>query len=105
MSASSFTGHLCVRIKSAEGLEPTAFIQRLPGITLTTLDPYAEVSVDDRILGKTTTKPKTLSPVWEQEEFREPVRKTLDINIFRCSSCISNYIYVHILSKTAGLSS
>lgn len=70
MSTKSFTGTIYVRINSAENLEPTAFIQRLPGITLTTLDPYAEVSVDDRILGKTATRAKTLSPAWTSEEFR-----------------------------------
>ncbi|XP_039248655.1 protein kinase C-like 1B [Styela clava] len=70
-----FSGTFTVRIKGADKLEPTAFIKRLPGISVTTLDPYVEVSVDDKVIGKTSTKPKTLSPEWTEEEFREQVHE------------------------------
>uniref|UniRef100_H2YRI1 Protein kinase C n=1 Tax=Ciona savignyi TaxID=51511 RepID=H2YRI1_CIOSA len=31
------------------------------------LDPYVEINIDDHIIGKTSTKSKTLSPIWEEE--------------------------------------
>lgn len=67
-----FTGNLILKVNHANNLEPTAYIKRLPGINVTTLDPYMEINIDDRIIGKSGTKPKTLSPEWN-EEFREQV--------------------------------
>uniref|UniRef100_H2YRH4 Protein kinase C n=1 Tax=Ciona savignyi TaxID=51511 RepID=H2YRH4_CIOSA len=63
----SFSGTVNVKLNEASDLRPTAFSKRLPGITVSTLDPYVEINIDDHIIGKTSTKSKTLSPIWEEE--------------------------------------
>uniref|UniRef100_H2YRH8 Protein kinase C n=1 Tax=Ciona savignyi TaxID=51511 RepID=H2YRH8_CIOSA len=62
-----FSGTVNVKLNEASDLRPTAFSKRLPGITVSTLDPYVEINIDDHIIGKTSTKSKTLSPIWEEE--------------------------------------
>lgn len=42
------------------------------------LDPYISIDVDDTLLGRTTTKQKTLKPVWN-EEFTTEVRNGQNI--------------------------
>ena len=68
-----FKGLAQFRILEATDLKPTAFAQRLGGLlSVTTLDTYVEVNVDDHVVGKTAIKPKSLSPVWN-EEFSDDV--------------------------------
>ena len=67
-----FSGTIIVRINEAINLKPSAVTKRLPGLSLSTLDPYVEINIDDFVIGKTATKQKTLSPVWE-EEFSDQV--------------------------------
>ena len=69
---SHFTGTAQVRVIEAVDLKPTAFSKRLPGINVSTLDTYVEVSIDGHVIGKTSVRPKTLSPVWN-EEFADEV--------------------------------
>ncbi|CAK8695139.1 protein kinase C-like 1B [Clavelina lepadiformis] len=70
---SHFTGTAQVRVIEAVDLKPTAFSKRLPGINVSTLDTYVEVSIDGHVIGKTSVRPKTLSPVWN-EEFADEVQ-------------------------------
>ena len=65
MSGFSGIAHIC--IVEATNLKPTAFSKRLPGVNVSTLDSYVEISVDDQIVGKTSIKLKSLSPVWNEE--------------------------------------
>jgi len=68
-----FTGLAQFRILEATDLKPTAFAKRLGGIlSVSTLDTYVELNVDDHVAGKTSIKPKSLSPVWN-EEFSDEV--------------------------------
>ena len=70
---SGFTGLAQVRVLEALGLQPTAFAKRLPGLkSVSTLDTYVEINVDDHVVGKTAIKPKSLAPVWN-EEFSDDV--------------------------------
>jgi len=61
-----YSGLLTVHVYEAVDLKPTAFSKRLPGINVSTLDTYVEVSVDDHVIGKTSTKHKTLAPIWNE---------------------------------------
>lgn len=62
-----FSGSVHIRVIEATDLKPTAFTKRLPGYNVSTLNCYAEISVDDQITGKTTVKGKSLSPIWNEE--------------------------------------
>lgn len=62
-----FTGTVAIKVLRAEEIKPTAYIKRLPGINVNTLDTYVEINVDDRSIGKTTVKAKTLKPVWNED--------------------------------------
>lgn len=58
-----FTGRIKIKVLSANAL----IFPTLPGgKSLTTLDPYLRVSVDEDVLGKTAMKPKTINPVWNE---------------------------------------
>nr|XP_026692264.1 protein kinase C-like 1B [Ciona intestinalis] len=78
---SGFSGTVNVKINEASDLRPTAFSKRLPGINVSTLDTYVEINIDDHIIGKTPTKAKTLSPIWE-ESFSDQVVNA-DVITFR----------------------
>ena len=69
---SGFSGSVFVRVNEGSNLKPTAFIKRLPGLKSSHLDTYVEINIDDQVIGKTSVKPKSLSPVWE-EEFSDQV--------------------------------
>lgn len=71
---SKFNGTAHMRVLEAIDLQPTAFAKRLPGISVSTLDTFVEVNVDDHIVGKTAIKAKSSSPVWN-EEFADEVVK------------------------------
>ena len=67
-----FSGNVHLRVLEATDLMPTAFTKRLPGINVSTLNSYVEISIDDQVTGKTTVKGKCLSPIWN-EEFSDDV--------------------------------
>lgn len=79
-----FTGSLKLIVSEAEDLRPTDFALRHQVVGLITksqqqlLDPYISIDVDDTLLGRTTTKQKTLKPVWN-EEFTTEVRNGQNI--------------------------
>ena len=51
------------------------------------LDPYISIDIDDTLLGRTTTKPKTLKPVWN-EDFTTEIRnaQTISLTVFHDAS-------------------
>ncbi|ESO04662.1 hypothetical protein HELRODRAFT_78764 [Helobdella robusta] len=79
-----FTGSMKLTINEAENLRPTDFALRHQVVGLIAkgqqqlLDPYISIDVDDTLLGRTTTKPKTLKPVWN-EDFSMEVRNGQNI--------------------------
>lgn len=89
-----FTGTLRLRVIEAQGLRPTDCSKRL-NLNMAfgkasnqeehqLMDPYVVVDIDDGAhVGQTTSKPKTLDPVWNQE-FEKPVdqAKTLTFTVF-----------------------
>jgi len=75
---SGFSGSVFVRVNEATNLRPTAFIKRLPGLGSSQLDTYVEINIDDHVIGKTSTKPKVFSPVWE-EEFSDQVHNGVNL--------------------------
>nr|CAB3265162.1 protein kinase C-like 1B [Phallusia mammillata] len=82
-----FSGSVRISVAEAVDLKPTAFSKRLPGINISTLDTYVEITVDDNVIGKTTTKAKTLAPVWN-EEFKDDVEhaRALSFRVFHDAS-------------------
>ncbi|EFA07407.1 protein C kinase 98E-like protein [Tribolium castaneum] len=83
-----FTGTVRIKICEAQGLRPTDCSKR-HNMTFgkvaddQLMDPYVTVDVDDTHVAQTTTKPKTLDPVWN-EYFEQSVdnAKTLTLTVF-----------------------
>lgn len=68
--ANLFNGSMKLKICEATDLRPTDFATRLNlGGTknVQLIDPYIAIDVDDQPIAKTTTKPKTLKPVWNED--------------------------------------
>lgn len=83
--ASVFNGSMKIKVCEATDLKPTDFATRLrPSIgstkTVPTIDPYLSVDVDDIHVAKTSTKPKTLKPAWN-EEFLSDIHNGQVINL------------------------
>ncbi|XP_071501028.1 calcium-independent protein kinase C-like [Diadema antillarum] len=73
-----FNGTLRLKVCEAVDLKPTDFATRFSNKdasskTVTLIDPFVEVSVDDLHIGKTTIKQKTFSPAWN-EDFESKVQ-------------------------------
>lgn len=82
-----FTGTVHVKICEACGLRPTDF-QKRHNMTFgkpddQPIDPYVSIDVDENHLDRSTTKPKTFDPVWN-EYFVHDVRDamTLGLTVF-----------------------
>jgi len=65
-----FTGKLTLKVCEAIDLKPTDFQTRhnvKPGAEQTaSLDPYVSIDVDEQYVNRSTSKSKTLSPVWNE---------------------------------------
>ena len=81
-----FTGSLKIKIIEATDLKPTDLARRKTLGGLTSMDPYVLVNVDDIRIAQTTSKQKTLTPVWN-EEFESEVEdaQVLCITVFHKS--------------------
>ncbi|XP_033735164.1 calcium-independent protein kinase C-like [Pecten maximus] len=84
--ANVFNGSMKLKICEAVDLRPTDFATRLNlGGTknVQLIDPYIAIDVDDLPIAKTTTKPKTLKPVWN-EDFCSSVHngQTIGLTVF-----------------------
>ena len=80
-----FNGSIKLTIIEAEDLRPTDFATRhqvgLIGRTVpTVVDPYVSIDIDDVTIARTTTKPKTSKPTWN-EDFTEEVHSGQNIGL------------------------
>ncbi|CAG0879340.1 unnamed protein product [Cyprideis torosa] len=85
---SMFTGTIRVKICEAVDLRPTDFQTRHGRLGLSktdqlVVDPYVSLDIDDLFIDKTTTKTKTLKPVWN-ETFTTEVKdvQTIAFTVF-----------------------
>lgn len=67
-----FNGVLKLKVIEAENLKPTDFSTRhqITGLNkdkLATIDPYISVDIDEIHVARTTSRPKTFSPVWNED--------------------------------------
>lgn len=65
-----FNGSLKIKVCEALDLRPTDCATRLQmggNKNLQLIDPYISVDVDDVAVARTTTKPKTFKPCWNEE--------------------------------------
>ena len=63
-----FNGSLKLKICEAVDLRPTDFATRHSSSkNLQLIDPYITVDVDDNPVARTTSKPKTFKPVWNED--------------------------------------
>ena len=63
-----FNGSMKLKIFEAVDLKPTDFATRHWGNkNLQLIDPYISVDVDEIHVARTTTKPKTFKPIWNEE--------------------------------------
>lgn len=67
-----FSGVVKVKLVEAVDLRPTDITARhvvaLTGSSKTpsTIDPYVTINIDDELVCKSTSKPRTLKPVWNE---------------------------------------
>ena len=65
-----FNGSMKIKVCEAQNLRPTDCATRLQmggNKNLQLIDPYIAVDIDDIHVARTTTKPKTFKPVWNEE--------------------------------------
>lgn len=75
-----FTGRLTVQICEAAGLKATDKQRKFWQDESPILDPYVSLGVDDNHLDRSTTKPKTFNPIWN-ETFTHDVQKVLVLGL------------------------
>lgn len=80
MATKSYTGTLRFKVIEASDLKPPT----LPGgISMSTVEPYVVVSVDDILYGQTKPKEKTLCPLWNEDFEAEIFRgEQLQVTLF-----------------------
>ncbi|KAK8760605.1 hypothetical protein V5799_028129 [Amblyomma americanum] len=66
-----FTGTVKLKICEAVDLQPTDLIARYANVLCSSVeqvlvDPYVTVSVDDMFMSRSSTKQRTLKPVWNE---------------------------------------
>ena len=65
-----FNGSMMIKVCAAQDLRPTDCATRLQmgaNKNLQLIDPYIAVDVDDIHVARTTTKPRTFKPVWNED--------------------------------------
>ena len=74
-----FTGSVKLKVLEARDLKPAMLAQR----RVKSIDPYVSVHVDDVHIAQTSPKPKTSTPIWN-EEFESEIEngETLGITVF-----------------------
>lgn len=80
-----FTGTIRVKICEASGLRPTDFQTRhkLSKPDDQPIDPYISIDIDDNHLDRSTTKPKTFDPIWNEYFVHDVVNaSTLCFTVF-----------------------
>lgn len=66
-----FSGIIKVKLVEAIDLKPTDLTSRHPvalavGKSPSLIDPYVTINIDDELVCKSTTKQRTLKPVWNE---------------------------------------
>ena len=83
-----FNGRVTIRICEAVDLQPTAFSLRFGSTkekASQMIEPYVNIDVDEVYLAKTTTKAKSVKPLWNwNEEFTQEVHngQTMNLTVF-----------------------
>ena len=78
-----FTGSVKLKVIGATDLKPAVLAQRRTFGGLKSIDPYVSLNVDDVHIAQTSSKPKTSTPVWNEEFEREIENgETLGITVF-----------------------
>lgn len=80
-----FTGAIRVKICEASGLRPTDFQTRhqFGKPDDQPIDPYVSIDIDDNHLDRSTTKPKTFDPIWNEYFVHDVVNaSTLCFTVF-----------------------
>ncbi|XP_076463892.1 calcium-independent protein kinase C-like [Babylonia areolata] len=79
-----FNGSMKLKLCEAVDLKPTDFSTRFvpvgPSKTPPILDPYINIGIDDVFVARSTTKPKTTKPVWN-EDFVSEVHNGQNVNL------------------------
>jgi len=83
MASQYYNGSMKLKICEAIDLKPTDCSLRLALKNVSHIDPYCAVDVDNLHVAKTTTKPKTFKPVWN-EDFCSDIHNgtTLGLTVF-----------------------
>lgn len=85
-----FTGTIRITICEACGLRPTDFQKRhgpFRKLDDQPIDPYVTIDVDEQHLDRSTTKQKTLDPVWNESFVHEVENATnLELTVFHDAS-------------------
>ncbi|XP_058119040.1 protein kinase C isoform X2 [Anopheles ziemanni] len=70
-----FTGTLRLKVCEATGLRPTDFQTRhtmtFGRLSDQLIDPYVSIDVDEKFIDRSTTKPRTFDPVWNESFIHE----------------------------------
>lgn len=87
---SYFNGRVTIKVCEAVDLKPTDFATRhAVGVAKGSqaIDPYVQLNIDDLQFAKSTIKPKTCSPIWN-EEFETKARnaQNLGFTVFHNSA-------------------
>lgn len=79
-----FNGSIKLKICEAVDLKPTnfstRFVQMGPSKAPPILDPYINIDIDEVFVARTTTKAKTMKPVWN-EDFNTDVQNGQNVNL------------------------
>ena len=87
-SPQGFTGVMTLRVLEAMGLEEANVrSQVVTTFSVSSIDPYLQVNIDDENVAKTTKKFNTFSPVWEEDFSIGNLNnaKTLSFTVFHSS--------------------
>ena len=78
-----FNGSVRLKIYEAVELRPTDFATRHSVTKAQLIDPYISIDVDENPVAKTTTRPKTYKPTWN-EDFNAEVHngQTIGLTVF-----------------------
>lgn len=79
-----FNGSMKLKLCEAVDLKPTnfstRFVQMGPSKTTPILDPYINIDIDEVFVARSTTKPKTTKPIWN-EDFQSDVHNGQNVNL------------------------
>lgn len=91
-----FTGMLKIIIIEASDLKPTQISFRhvlVKNPSSMVIDPFVAVAIDDNVLEKTTSKPRTFKPVWNESFTLELLdSKKLELTVFHKTAFADEFV-------------